>query len=271
MSLMRESFNPFLKVHCDNIGHEQTSLLVFGMLGGEAKIKLLDKEIILSPGNIVFCREEDFYFDESLFSKSKYIKLYIEGDLVKIVLKEKLEKKEQFCPFYAEELLAVKEILERKKSEPQDISAAGYSILMILHKSGISLPTDTIGYPDVVEAALGIIHDESVYLDGVAEIAERLDISIEHLSRTFKRFLGIPISKYLRKVKIEESKELLLDKDLSLVSIANICGYTDENSFAKAFKAETGITPSSYRKTMKSSNLIKNSMNIKKYSIFYSL
>ena len=44
--------------------------------------------------------------------------------------------------------------------------------------------------PLVVEAALGIIRREYAFLDGIGELAERLEVSQEYLTRCFCRFIG---------------------------------------------------------------------------------
>jgi len=87
----------------------------------------------------------------------------------------------------------------------------------------------------------------------IRELASRFSVSHEHLSRTFHRECGIPLKKYIRKLKVEKGKEYLLnDRRHSIKDIAASIGISDDKHFCRLFKEETGLTPGEFRKAKSS-------------------
>ena len=97
-----------------------------------------------------------------------------------------------------------------------------------------------------MEAALSIIQEEFPFLEGVEELAERLEVSPAHLSRVFSRKTGISPGKYITRVRIEYAKLLLRDPDTTITYVAEASGFANANYFAKVFRRETGLSPSEY-------------------------
>ncbi|WP_082235329.1 response regulator transcription factor [Halobacillus massiliensis] len=71
--------------------------------------------------------------------------------------------------------------------------------------------------------------------------------SREHISRKFKEETGLPLSKYVTKLKIDQARKWLKETEESIYSISLMLGYQDEKYFSKLFKKETGTTPSEFR------------------------
>jgi len=71
------------------------------------------------------------------------------------------------------------------------------------------------------------------------------------LCRFFKMHIGITIFEYLNKLKIEFACNLLMDKNLSIMSIGFDCGFNNISHFNKQFKKITGLPPSEYRNRFK--------------------
>ncbi len=81
------------------------------------------------------------------------------------------------------------------------------------------------------------------------EIAANTYLSKTYLSSLFKKETGYSISEYINIVRIDRSKSLLLEENLSIIEIANLCGFEDQSYFTKVFKNIVGITPKKYRET----------------------
>ena len=79
------------------------------------------------------------------------------------------------------------------------------------------------------------------------EIAASTYLSKTYLSSLFKKETGYSISEYINIVRIERSKSLLLEENISIIDIANLCGFEDQSYFTKVFKHIVGITPKKYR------------------------
>ena len=84
----------------------------------------------------------------------------------------------------------------------------------------------------------------------LGELAEEFGVSRGYLSNILKKELGMPFSEYLIGKRIQKAKELLLDDKLSIEEIAEKVGYNDYFYFIKAFKKNTGTSPSKYRKSI---------------------
>lgn len=78
-------------------------------------------------------------------------------------------------------------------------------------------------------------------------LAEQFYISKEHLSRSFRKYFNINLSDYIVHKRIEASKILLNNPDMTVKEIAGLCGYEDEKYFAKVFRQKNGVSPNEYR------------------------
>ena len=68
-----------------------------------------------------------------------------------------------------------------------------------------------------------------------------------HLAREFRRFFGIPVGAYLRRLRIEQAQRLLLKPQNSIGEIAQTCGFASHSHLCREFKAHFGVSPSEYR------------------------
>lgn len=79
------------------------------------------------------------------------------------------------------------------------------------------------------------------------QLAARFGVSSFHLCRTFATEYRLGLTDTLTQLRIERAKLLLADRSLSMKQIAQQCGFTNANYFAKAFRRTTGHSPSDYR------------------------
>ena len=77
----------------------------------------------------------------------------------------------------------------------------------------------------------------------VSFVAEHFGLSISNLSHRFKGQTGVNISNYIVAKRIEYSKRLLTETNMSLSEIAGKLSYCHTNSFMRVFKSVVGMTP----------------------------
>lgn len=78
-------------------------------------------------------------------------------------------------------------------------------------------------------------------------IADEFDISVQHLSISFKKQTGTGILIYLHKLRREKAKDLLANSKYNVKEIAQKVGYYTDIGFIRAFKRYEGVTPGQYR------------------------
>ncbi|WP_028611686.1 helix-turn-helix domain-containing protein [Paenibacillus harenae] len=82
---------------------------------------------------------------------------------------------------------------------------------------------------------------------GVKEIADSVGASIYSANQWFKQESSQTVFDYLTKMRLEKAKCLLETTDYKVFEIALMVGYQNENSFIRAFRNYTKITPGKYR------------------------
>jgi len=87
--------------------------------------------------------------------------------------------------------------------------------------------------------------DKSLYT--VEELAKDLNISRVQLYRKVKAILGISVSDYINNIRLEKSKELLLNSNQNISEIAYSLGFSSPNYFSTSFKNKFGVTPKEYK------------------------
>ena len=79
-------------------------------------------------------------------------------------------------------------------------------------------------------------------------LAQEVGLVPSYLSRLFREYKGVTPNHYIQNIRIERSKEMLLNCPTVLTTdIALMVGYVDSSYFFKVFKKNTGVSPSEYR------------------------
>lgn len=84
----------------------------------------------------------------------------------------------------------------------------------------------------------------------VANAADHIGFTRPSLSRKFKKELGIDLSTFIRKCKLEEAKDLLAFSDKSISEISSYLCFSSQSHFQKSFKKYFDITPQAFRKSV---------------------
>lgn len=85
----------------------------------------------------------------------------------------------------------------------------------------------------------------------VSAICNRFQIGKTFLYEIMKQNYGVGLAEYVRKLRIERAKELLLsDSHLTLAEISAECGFHDYNYFITVFKRIEGIPPKQFQQKM---------------------
>lgn len=103
---------------------------------------------------------------------------------------------------------------------------------------------------DFVEQIIKYL-EENVYSDvTLDDICNNFFIRKSHLSVVFKQYTGKSPMHYFKQLKIEQSKKLLREENLSVSRICEMLGYSGIHNFTRSFKSATGFTPTGYRKSV---------------------
>ena len=85
----------------------------------------------------------------------------------------------------------------------------------------------------------------------VPGIAAGIDVSASYLTALFNKHLQISPGEYLRRIKLQESKQMIREGNLNMTQIAAELQYSTIHHFSRQFKEKFGITPSEYARSIR--------------------
>lgn len=99
----------------------------------------------------------------------------------------------------------------------------------------------------VVRQMLEFVHQHYHRPMTLAEVAAALGMNASYLSSLFSRTTGLAFHSYLGELRLAKAKELLSDPLKRVAEVACAVGYSSDDWFRHAFRAQTGLSPSEWR------------------------
>ena len=96
----------------------------------------------------------------------------------------------------------------------------------------------------------------------LAAVARAVHASPYHLTRVFHREVGLPVHRYLTRLRLAASLERIADGAADLTGLALDLGFSSHSHFTAAFRREFGVTPSTFRCTATTARLRELSKNL---------
>lgn len=101
---------------------------------------------------------------------------------------------------------------------------------------------------DYVEDAKALLHQKFRERLALDDISGALHVSTYHLCRIFKEQTGVPIHRYLNRLRMRQALESLATGQADLTGLALELGFGSHSHFTNAFRKEFGVAPREVRK-----------------------
>jgi len=162
--------------------------------------------------------------------------------------------------FTASEIQSVKEMLETMEFEYQNrfpgyqakLKSIFLDLAVLLFRSYDKQPEK---YKDSVTTKLSsaLAYMEKNYYKEISipQMAEKANLSLRQFQRIFKEKYGMPPIQYLLNLRIQAASSHLVNSEVPISVISELCGFGDSNYFSRQFKKATGQTPRNFRSLKK--------------------
>ena len=242
-----------------SVPHTHNHMELFFIVGGRGQFLIEDQLHPVDTNSLVMINPNVTHTEVSLNAQPlEYIVLGIEG----IALADSTLSNNQFSilNYYesAEVSSCLRNILremEQKNPGYEDICQAFMEILIIrlMRTTVLAVPAETETVSTnrqcaAVRRYIDLHFKEALTLD---QLAEEGHMNKFYLSHVFKRTYGVSPINYIIEKRIDESKYLLAETDLSLSQIAQLLGFSSLSYFSQVFRRTQAVTPMEYRQSTK--------------------
>ena len=147
---------------------------------------------------------------------------------------------------------------ERMDDFSTDMMIAQLTTLMLLLMRQADSPATKTRSSNGVHSENEIIRRAQQYIVShireklsVPLLAEQVGVSPSYLTALFHKNLQISPGEYIRRIKLQESKQMIRENSMNFTEIANALQYSTVHHFSRQFKEKFGITPSEYAKSVR--------------------
>ncbi|MGN0978501.1 MAG: helix-turn-helix domain-containing protein [Faecousia sp.] len=148
---------------------------------------------------------------------------------------------------------------ERMDAYSNDIILSQLSLLLLLLLREAAAPSGgKLQTANAIHSENEIIRQAQQYISAhireklsVPLVARQVDVSPSYLTALFHKNLQISPGEYIRRIKLQESKQMIRENNLNFTEIAAELQYSTVHHFSRQFKEKFGITPTEYAKSVR--------------------
>jgi AraC family transcriptional regulator len=101
--------------------------------------------------------------------------------------------------------------------------------------------------PPWLARARDFLHERAFGPLAIADVAREAGRHEVHVAREFRRFYGLSVGAYLRKLCIESAALRLAESRANICEVALECGFSNHSHLCREFRRHFGVTPAQYR------------------------
>jgi AraC-like DNA-binding protein len=153
------------------------------------------------------------------------------------------------CPFHPEgETISILKILTRLYRDKgfQDRYHASDLLSRFLSALARELSAGRQTRP-IIHQVRDYLQDHHRRAANIKEVAARFDLSREHLARLFLATFHQPPGQFLRDLRLQTARQLLLTTRLPIHEVASQSGFSSPTHFCRMFRKMSGLTPEEFR------------------------
>ena len=215
------------------------------------------EDLLLEQGDIMVYMPEQWhmqYADMGVAPRFVTISFSLSGGNLNALRGRKFKAPQQ--------ALTILQQMLREQENPDahsgDMAIALLHQLLVILLRQVDAPAVKIKTSNAVHSENEIIRRAQQYISAhirekmtVPSVAEQVEVSPSYLTALFHKNLQISPGEYIRRVKLQESKQMIRENSMTFTEIAAALQYSTVHHFSRQFKEKFGITPTEYAKSVR--------------------
>lgn len=215
-------------------------------------------DLLLNQGDLVLYASDQWhmqYAEEDVSASYITISFDLEGDCPESLFNQKFAIPQSAVPML-QRLLREQ---DRMDAYSEDMMLCYLQILLLTLLREQDNPSQVkLRTTNAVNSENEIIRRAQQFISGhirekltVPVVARHVDVSPSYLTALFRKNLQISPGEYIRRVKLQESKQMIREDNMNFTEIAAVLQYSTVHHFSRQFKDKFGITPTEYAKSVR--------------------
>lgn len=215
-------------------------------------------DLLLNQGDLVLYAPDQWhmqYAEEDVSASYITISFDLEGDCPESLFNQKFAIPQSAVPML-QRLLREQ---DRMDAYSEDMMLCYLQILLLTLLREQDNPSQVkLRTTNAVNSENEIIRRAQQFISGhirekltVPVVARHVDVSPSYLTALFRKNLQISPGEYIRRVKLQESKQMIREDNMNFTEIAAVLQYSTVHHFSRQFKDKFGITPTEYAKSVR--------------------
>ena len=215
------------------------------------------KDQLLEQGDIMVYMPDQWhmqYADMGVAPRFVTLSFEMEGDALERLRDRKIKAPQQAVTLL-QQMLREQELLDDHSG---DMILAMLNQLLVILLRQVDAPAEKIKTSNAVHSENEIIRRAQQFVSRhvrekltVPLLAEKVEVSPSYLTALFHKNLQISPGEYIRRVKLQESKQMIRENSMTFTEIAAALQYSTVHHFSRQFKEKFGITPTEYARSVR--------------------